>query len=130
MARVYYRDSKKGKRTWYIDYLYEGRRIRKRVGPSRKLALLALSDIEIKIARKQYNLAPSDISVPEFMEKYDEYSQVNHAPQSYTRYRNIITNFLIYLGDRQNMKLSQLTPRLFEEYKIFRRKHPENRTLL
>ena len=39
-------------RNWYIDVRDQGRRIRKRVGPSKEVAILALKDAEVKIARE------------------------------------------------------------------------------
>ena len=44
---------KKGK-YWYIDYYVHGQRKRKKIGPSRQLAELALKDVEVKIAKGQY----------------------------------------------------------------------------
>jgi hypothetical protein len=65
MGRIFARNKKRGGRTWYIDYFYQGRRIRKKIGPSKKIAELVLKDTELKIARKEFNLAPSEISVNE-----------------------------------------------------------------
>ena len=39
---------------WYIDVRANGRRIRKRVGTSKKVAELALRDAEVKIARDEF----------------------------------------------------------------------------
>ncbi|RKX30139.1 MAG: hypothetical protein DRP46_06085 [Candidatus Zixiibacteriota bacterium] len=63
MRRIYYRNKKKGGRIWFVDYAYQGRRIRKKIGPSKRLAELALKDIEIKIAKQELGFAPSDISL-------------------------------------------------------------------
>ena len=46
MGNVY----KRGK-VWYIDVRAKGRRIRKKIGSSKKIAELALKDTEVKIAR-------------------------------------------------------------------------------
>jgi len=130
MGRIYYRDKKKGGRTWFADYTYQGRRIRKKIGPSKRLAELALKDIEIKIAKQELGFAPSDITLEKFFEEFDNFSRVNHAPESHRRYRNIINNFRIFLNDRRAIKLSQLNPRLFEEYKIFRREQPLHKKIV
>ena len=54
---------KRGK-NWYLDVRAHGRRIRKRVGSSKKIALLALQDAEVKVARDEFGFAkncfPSD----------------------------------------------------------------------
>ena len=46
MGNIY----KRGK-IWYIDVRSKGRRIRKKIGSSKKIAELALKDAEVKIAR-------------------------------------------------------------------------------
>lgn len=47
----------------FTDYTFQGRRIRKKMGPSKHLAELALKDIEIKIAKQELGFAPSDITL-------------------------------------------------------------------
>lgn len=44
MARIL-----KVKKSWYIDYNLDGKRIKKIIGRSKRIAELALSDIEAKI---------------------------------------------------------------------------------
>ena len=44
---------KKGK-VWYIDYYLSGQRKRKKIGPSKDLAKLALKDVQLKIAKGEY----------------------------------------------------------------------------
>ena len=48
MARLYQIIGKKGA-AWYADYSLDGRRIRKRLGRSKRLADLALAGIEVKL---------------------------------------------------------------------------------
>jgi hypothetical protein len=42
---------KKG-RHWYIDYYVKGVCQRKKIGPSKQVAELALKDVELKIAKR------------------------------------------------------------------------------
>ena len=131
MGRIYQRIGKRGKRTWYADYSHLGRRHRKKVGPSKKLAELALADIELQIARGELNLSQTGMSLSEFLKEFDEFSKFNHAPASYVRYKNIFANFEQFLRTRgESMNLSQLKPKLFEEYKIWRRKIPLNKGII
>lgn len=44
---------KKGK-NWYIDFYHRGKRRRKKVGPSKRLAELALKDTELRIAKGEF----------------------------------------------------------------------------
>ena len=56
MGNIY----KRGK-VWYIDVRSKGRRIRKKIGSSKKIAELALKDAEVKIARDEYGFGDNDI---------------------------------------------------------------------
>ncbi len=131
MGRIYQRIGKRGKRTWYADYTYQGRRYRKKIGPSKKLAELALADIELRIMRGELNLSMTEVKLNDFLKEFDEFSKVNHAQSSYVRYKNIFANFEQFLEMRnQSMNLSQLTPKLFEEYKVWRRTTPLNKGII
>ena len=44
---------KKGE-NWYIDYYFRGRRKRRKIGPSKKLAEQVLKDVQVKIAKGEY----------------------------------------------------------------------------
>jgi hypothetical protein len=52
MARIFKRE-----RVWYIDVRYKGRRIRRRVGASKRIAELALSDAVVRIEREEFGFA-------------------------------------------------------------------------
>ena len=126
---------KRGK-TWYIDtYSRSGMRIRKAVGTSKKLAQAVLADIESKILRNEYELTPKDILIDDLFKIFQEYSQTNHSPSTYNRYRGVIRSFKIYLGYKHPHlhRVSQLDQMILESYKQFRKtedlsqlKLPEN----
>jgi hypothetical protein len=110
-------------RVWCLDVYAGGRRIRKRVGPSKKIAELALKDAEVKIARDEFGFAKNDISIEAFMEKFLEYSQANHSPATYKRYRAVIDHFRRYLQPRSEIVfLSQIKAKEIDEYKVFRKR--------
>jgi integrase len=118
MARIYLR-----KDCWYLDYAVGAKRIRRRVGPSKKVAELALKDIEVKQAKNEVGLLPvTDHLLGQFMDKYLTYSKTNHRAGTFKRYRAIIDNFSAFLADRKDfLKLSKLNASLFEDYKTYRR---------
>lgn len=62
MGSVYKRD-----RFWYIDLYVKGRRIRKKVGTSKQIAMLALKDAEVKAARDEFGFTKNDISLDRFL---------------------------------------------------------------
>jgi len=90
MPRIY-----KRKNVWYIDIGVKGRRIRKRVGRSKKIAELALKDAEIKVARDEFGFTRNDISIEKFFGRFLDYSRANHQPNTTNRYRRINRSHLI-----------------------------------
>ncbi len=85
MARIL-----KVKKSWYIDYNLDGKRIKKVIGRSKRIAELALSDIEAKIRPipilseipaghpKDYNGFPSDI-----VEEYYQFKVEEQDPDAF-----------------------------------------------
>lgn len=112
---------KRGK-NWYIDVRSKGRRIRKRVGPSKRVAELALKDAEVKIARDQFGFSKNDITLDKLFDLFLDYSKVNHRPKSTERYGNVIDNFQRFLSSLKNLSfLSEVTTQLIDQYKGYRK---------
>ena len=107
---------KRGK-VWYVDYYFEGRRVRKRVGPSKKLAQLTLKDIELRIARNELQIVKDDTRIEDFLQEYFDYSKENHSPNTHRRYKAVIDHFETFLSERhpQVIRLSHLNPHIFIE---------------
>jgi len=112
---------KRGKK-WYIDLTVSSRRIRKAVGTSKKLAELAVKDLELKAMRKELDLEITDTTLEKLFDEYATYSRVNHAPASFQRYQNAVMNFRIFLAFEYPhiKKISELSPTVFEKFKDFR----------
>lgn len=109
-------------RVWYLDVRAGGRRIRKRVGASKKVAELALRDAEVKIARDEFGFAKQDASIDKFLRQFLEYSEANHTPTTSKRYRAVIDHFQRYLKQRPEIAfLSQIGTREMDEFKVFRK---------
>ena len=117
MGSIYNRGKK-----WYIDLTVGSRRIRKAVGTSRRLAELAVKDLELKAMRKELNLEITDTTLEMLFDEYATYSRVNHAPASFRRYQNAVMNFKIFLAFEYPhiKKISELSPTVFERFKDFR----------
>jgi len=117
MATIYKRGT-----VWYVDYRVEGKRIRKKVGRSKKIAEIALKDIEVKLAKNEIGITQEKKLLSEFFKEYLDFAKTNLAPLSFTRYREIINHFQSFLSNYPKIKyLSQLNPSLLEKYKTFRR---------
>ena len=72
---------------WYIDYYVKGLRKRRKVGPSKKLALQVLEDVHVKIAKGEYLgvYEEKKILFEEYAKEYLSYSKANKALKSYKR---------------------------------------------
>ncbi len=107
---------------WYIDVRSAGRRIRKRIGTSKKIAELVLKDAEVKIARDEFGFAKNDISLAKFLERFREYSEANHSKGTCNRYRAVIDHFKRFQKLQPEIQfLSQIGAREIDGYKVFRK---------
>jgi hypothetical protein len=70
-------------KVYYVDLWINGRRIRKRIGTSKKMAETVLKDLEIKVIRRAFDFEPADAPIAELFKSFHEYSQTNHAPGTY-----------------------------------------------
>jgi site-specific recombinase XerD len=118
---------KKGN-AYFIDYRVNGRRRRKSVGRSKKMAELALKDLEVKLARNELGFEQKDGTFQKLFLDFDAYCKTNLAPSTHKRYNAIISNFKRFLRESYPHleKISQVTPKVFEDYKAFRKSPDEN----
>ena len=107
---------KKG-RSWYIDYYVNGVRKRKKVGPFKHIADLALAQVQVKIAKGEYLgiYEEKKLTFRQFAPEYLAYSQANKRMSSYCRDRIVVDRWLIpVFGDRY---LFDMTLAAAERYK-------------
>lgn len=116
MARIYQRTGNKGAH-WYIDYAVDGRRVRKCVGHSKKLAELALADVRVKIERKELGFQTKDKNLEGFIAEYLDYAKTNKSHGSYVRNEIVLRTFKEFAKVE---RLRGITPQLIENYKKFR----------
>jgi integrase len=115
--RVY----KRGK-NWYIDYFYKGKRYRRKISRSKKVAELTLKDIEVKIAKGEFLGIHEEKKVlfEDFAKEYLEFSETNKAPESYRRDKDHLGLHLIpYFKEKY---LFEITSQEIEKYKTERLK--------
>jgi len=113
---------KRGK-VWYLDISANGRRIRKRVGTSKQVALLALKDAEVKAARNEFGFAQNDIAIDKFLDKFLDYSRTNHQQSTTNRYKAVIDHFRTFLKyNRTDIGfISQVNTEVIDQYKVHRK---------
>lgn len=109
-------------RNWFLDIRVKGRRIRGYVGPSKKVAELALKDAEVKIARDKFGFTKNDIALSKFFDLFLEYSQANHRSTSTDRYRAVIDHFRAFLESCPNVTfISEVTTHVIDRFKVYRK---------
>ena len=105
---------------WYIDYYVKGHRKRKKIGPSKKLALQVLKDVQVKIAKGEYLgiYEEKKITFNKYAEQYSEYAKANKAWSTYYRRDRLSINSLTSFF--KGKYLFELTPQMIEKYKAKR----------
>ncbi len=114
---IYSKKGKDGKLCWYIDYYFDGKRIRESVGTSKTLAEKALAVRKAEILQGKYNFK-TKLKSPffeNFTPDYLEYSKAHK--RSYRRDVDIIKALMPYF---KGYRLSQITPEMIEKYKLGR----------
>jgi integrase len=107
---------------WYYDLRVKGHRVRKRIGKSKEVAVLALKEAEVKAARDEFGFSKNDISIDKFLVKFLDYSGAHHSINTTKRYRAVIDNFKAFLSQYPEIVfLSQITPELVDRYVVFRK---------
>ena len=106
-------------RIWYIDYCFEGRRIRERVGKNRRQAENALESRKGEIVQGKFNLQKIKPTpyFKDFANEYLEWAKVNH--RAWERMDKIQVKYLkeFFKGKR----LRDITPWLIEKFKAQRK---------
>jgi len=117
MGRVF----KKGK-YWYVDYVADGRRYRKKHGRYKKLAELHLKEIELQIAREELKI-PNDTAIDKFFENFLNYAEAHAKPKTLEKYKTVTNNFEKYRSKFKSITmLSKVSTAFLEEFKLFRAK--------
>lgn len=106
--------------TYYISFYVNGRRKKKVIGKSKRMAEIAVKDIDVKLARGGVGLINKDRNIEKFVEEYLVYSASNKAKNTFKRDSVILRkNFLPYIHTKAN-RLLQITPKMLEDYKTER----------
>jgi len=105
---------------WYIDYSFNGRRYRKAVGTSKRMAELALKNIEVKIAKGEFLGVQEEkrMTFDELGTEYLRFSKANKRPQVYRRDRVMINNLLKVFSGKE---INDISVHDLEQYKMQRK---------
>lgn len=106
--------SKKGQ--YFIDYYYQGKRVREKAGTNKRDAENRLAIRKGEILQGRYQIKqPSKMTFAEFSEIYMEYAKANK--RSWLRDHTSLKHLLPAFGAK---KLSEINAHAIEEYKILR----------
>jgi integrase len=108
---------------WWIDFYHQGKRVRRKVGPSKKVAEMALADIQVKKSKNDFLgvCDPKRILFKDFAVEYLEYSKANKAKRSYERDVLTLVGHVLHLWGEQD--LARISPKMIEDYKVQRLQH-------
>jgi len=111
---------------WYVDLRANGRRFRKKIGKSKRVAELALKDYEVKAERNQIGfLERKEITIDAFLDEFLRHSETNNRSATTIRYRSVLRNFRTFLKTQPEAnKLHQIDAGLLDQYKQFRKTVP------
>ncbi len=115
MARIY-QQAKGG--TWFLDYAVDGKRVRKRISRSKRLADLALADIQVKLERREIGFAQTDKKLDDLIEEYLKHVKANGIEYSHTLSVAVLERFKGHLATERLKNISHLQ---IEKYKNWRR---------
>jgi len=120
---------KRGK-NYFIDYRVNEKRIRKSVGRNKKIAELALKDIEVKLATNVIKVAPKRINIDDFWKEYKNSSIKKLSPRSYERYLEVISHLNNFLDEYPKVKyLYQISNTIIDKYQSARIGKVSNSTI-
>ena len=101
---------------WYVQWYYNGRLLREKVGKSKEAAQMRLSEIVRKLETGQFSLnsdAPLDSLIKSFKESLDTEA---HSDSYKRRLGNIFNNFEKYFSEEKIERLNQVDYPVLDKY--------------
>lgn len=108
-------------KSWWIDYYINGKRYRKRIGKSRRIAELACKDIEVKIAKKRAGFLV-EYKISDWLKEFYKYIEAHLRESTVKSYKKSLEYFIHFLETLPDPPtyLSEITPSIIEEFKMER----------
>jgi len=113
---------------WYIDYSFQGKRIRVKIGKSKEMAELALKEIEVKRAKGEFTgiVELTKIKFKVLAKKYLEFSKANKSENSYRTDKGFVKNLMAQFGEEEIIRITALD---VENYQMARKNEVSNITI-
>lgn len=106
---------------YYIEFEARGLKYQQKAGPDKTAAEKMLADVEGKIRQGEMGTMVRDADVRVFCEDFLEFAGREYPAATVRRLERLIAHFRQWLADKNPAieKLSQVTPKVVEEYKFF-----------
>lgn len=106
---------------YYIEFEARGLKYQQKAGPDKAAAEKMLADVEGKIRQGEMGAMVRDADVRVFCEDFLEVARREYPAVTARRLERLIAHFRQWLMDKKPSveKLSQVTPKVVEEYKFF-----------
>jgi len=109
MAKIF-----KRKGVWYMDFYYNGKRIRRKASRDKRTAEQILHNTIVKLEQGEGGIIQDSVLLFHFIDEYLVYSANNKKESSCTRDKNAFMHIKKYFG---NIKLKNITSLMVEKYK-------------
>jgi site-specific recombinase XerD len=109
---------------YYIEFEARGLKYQQKAGPSEADAYRLLKEVEEKIEKGQMGVITRDVELDIFFTDFGEYVGSQHTIPTVKRLHGVIEHFEKFLDLRPQPtnRLSQVTPMVLEEYKMYLQK--------
>lgn len=106
---------------YVIEFLARGLKYQQKAGSDYTKAEALLKSIEDKITNGEMALMVRDVDVDIFIEDFLEFARNTYPAKTFARYQSTARHFFSYLQAVFPLcnKLSQITPRIIEQYRVF-----------
>jgi integrase len=103
-------------KTYFIDYILDGKRVRRTLGKNKKIAQLATKEIEVKLAKQQLGFDTVNKPFSAILKEYLEFSEQTKSHATYVRDDcSRLTTFSNYL-ENPDIPIRKIPQRLVEQY--------------
>ncbi len=109
---------------YYIEFEARGLKYQQKAGPNEEDAYRLLKEVEEKIRQGQMGIITRDVELDIFFADFEEYAGSQHTVKTVERLASVIEHFEQFVDLRPQTvnKLSQVTPMVLEEYKMYLQK--------
>ena len=106
---------------YYIEFYARGLLYQQKAGKDENCARQMLVEVEGKIIQGEMGTITRDVDIDVFLKTFLDYAKSEYSKKTFNRYQSLAKHFVQFLK-QENLKLfklSEVTPRVIESYRIF-----------